>query len=70
MLKRNGIGIGVTTFPDRKRPCLYVLDENSNVCYRMAYFNNQQAADKFQNLVEHRFLAGIISQEEPDDERE
>ena len=37
--------IGVTQLPDRKNPCLYC--QEGSVLYPLAYFKNEECADKF-----------------------
>jgi len=44
------IQFGVTTFPDRKNPCLYIL--KGNVITPLAYFKNENKAKDFCEIIE------------------
>ena len=63
MIVRNGIGVGITEFPYRKKPCLYVYDPETNVCTKVASFNNWKTASWFQNLFVDKFLEGLTEKE-------
>ena len=45
------VELKVGTWPDRKRPTLYVYDPNTNCCTIMAYFKDSKAAELFMALA-------------------
>lgn len=59
MIRRNGIGIGVTQFPDRKRPSLFV--QEGNVVTVVASFNSGEGAKYFKEKV-FQMLEGMIKE--------
>ena len=63
MISRNGIGIGIAQFPDRKRPSLYVQKGNVNII--VASFNSEEGAEYFRENV-MRMLDGMIKDGESD----
>lgn len=64
MISRNGIGIGIAQFPDRKRPSLYVQTGNVNMI--VASFNSEEGAEYFKEKA-LQMLEGMIKEGEEDD---
>ena len=48
-VRMGDVTLGVTHFPDRKRPCLYYME--GNVLYQLAYFTNENGAEMFWNQL-------------------
>jgi hypothetical protein len=44
------IGIGVTQMPDRKQPCLYVME--GTILFPLAYFRSESRAKKFLEVLD------------------
>lgn len=47
----------VGTWPDRKRPSLYVYDPQTNCCHILACFKSQAAADEFMEIAKRGIFA-------------
>lgn len=66
MISRNGIGIGIAQFPDRKRPSLYVQTGNVNMI--VASFNSEEGAEYFKEKA-LQMLEGMIKEGESDERK-
>lgn len=63
MLIRNHVGIGITEFPYRKKPCLYIYNEEKNELVKVASFNSDKTAEWFKEKV-LEFFEGMIDVKE------
>lgn len=62
MWERNGVGVAVMLFPERKKPCLAYYDEEENCFTKLASFNNQHSAERFVEIMDSRFLKGLVKE--------
>lgn len=47
---KDEFGIGVTEFPDRKRPCIYIT--RGTILYPLAYFKSDERAKEFMEALD------------------
>jgi len=61
MLSRNGIRIGIVTFPDQKRPslCYERIGSGENTVYKVASFISERSAKAFEDVI-LQFLEGLV----------
>lgn len=62
MLSRNGIRIGIVTFPDQKRPslCYERIGSGENIVYKVASFISDKSRENFEEVL-LQFLEGLVT---------
>ena len=63
MLIHNGVGVGITEFPYRKKPCLYIYNAEENELVKVASFNSDKTAEWFKEKM-LQFFEGFIDVKE------
>ena len=67
VLSRNGIRIGIYTFPDQKRPslCYQRIGEDDNTWYKVASFTSDPNRKHFEKAL-MQLLEGLVEDERTD----